>query len=130
MDEIAWSRLARKRERLRTHGTDNPFCAACGEHHYAVRFELHHIAGRRHDDRVIRLCFSCHDKASDMQKDYPPIPRGTDPCRAKLIAMARGRIIMNRLMLGIDEEIEAWLSGTIALPPLPAKSNENGDEDQ
>jgi hypothetical protein len=120
MDKIDWNRLARKRERLRVHGTDNPFCCACGEHHWAVRFELHHIAGRKYDDRTIRLCLSCHDKASDMQKDYPPIPPGTDPRRAKLIAMTRGRIIMNKLIIDHDEQLEAWLSGTLDLPPLPS----------
>lgn len=119
MDKIDWNRLARRRERLRIHGTDNPFCCACGEHHWAVRFELNHILGRKHDDRVMRLCHSCHDKVSDMQKDYPPIPAGTDAVVAKLIAITRGRIINAKLFLELDEELEALLSGRLQLPEPP-----------
>jgi hypothetical protein len=119
MDGMDWNRLQRQRERLRKHGTDNPFCCACGEHHWAVRYDLHHIAHRKYDDRTIRLCLSCHDKVSDMQKDYPPIPASFSPERSKLLAMQRGRIILNKLMLDQDEQVERWLSGSIKLPALP-----------
>ena len=118
MDDIEWRRLARKRERLRKHGTLNPFCIVCGEHHWAVRYELHHFARRKIDPRVIRLCQTCHDKASDMQKDYPPIPSGTDPQVARLIAIIRGRMIMSQLMLQTDTEIHDWLTGALSLPPV------------
>ena len=118
MDDIEWKRLARKRERLRKHGTLSPFCVACGEHHWAVRYELHHFALRKFDARVIRLCQTCHDKASDMQKDYPPISPDTDPRLAKIIAIVRGRIIMSQLMIQTDNEIHDWLTSTPPLPPV------------
>ena len=127
MDDIEWNRLGRKHERLRKHGTDNPFCCACGEHHWAVRYERHHIAHRKYDPCTIRLCKTCHDKVTDMQKDYPPIPSGTDPRLARIIAMLRGRIIMQRLMQEHDEELEAWLSGAPALPDPPSADRGGSD---
>ncbi|MBO9581447.1 MAG: hypothetical protein J7498_11200 [Sphingobium sp.] len=120
MDDIEWHRLGRKRERLRKHGTDNPFCCVCGEHHWTVRYELHHVALRKYDPRTVRLCQPCHDKVTDMLKDYPPIPPGTDPRRAKMIAMMRGRIVLAKLALQFDEELEAWLTGAPPLPELPS----------
>lgn len=129
MNDAEWNRLGRKRERLRKQGTLNPFCCVCGEHQWAVRYELHHIAGRKYDDRVIRLCHSCHDKASDMQKDYPPIPPGTDPSLARLIQMIRGRIIIMQLALDSDQELHDWMTGSIALPPLPKPGEDNHHDD-
>lgn len=32
--------------------------------------ELHHIAGRKHDERVIPVCEGCHQKLSDEQKQW------------------------------------------------------------
>jgi hypothetical protein len=127
MDDIEWRRLARKRERLRKHGTDNPFCCACGEQHWAVRYENHHIAHRKYDPRTIRLCQPCHDKVTDMQKDYPPIPPGTDPRLARIVALLRGRIILTRKTLDIDEQLEAWLTGVPPLPELPSPDHGGGD---
>ncbi len=123
MDDIYLRRLGRKHDRLRKHGTRNPFCCVCGEHHWAVRYDLHHVAGRKFDPRVIRLCLTCHDKVSDMQKDYPPTPANLDPRLAQIIAMTRGRMIMNRLMLETDEELHAWLTGPPAFPPLPTPTD-------
>lgn len=128
MDDTEWRRLARMRSRARTNGTANPFCCVCGEHHWAVRFDLHHFAERKYDDRVIRLCRTCHEKVTDMQKDYPPIPRETDARLAKMIAMTRGRIIMTRLWLDTDEELHAWLTGEPFLPPLPGPESAGNGE--
>jgi hypothetical protein len=127
MDKVDWNRLARKRERLRVHGTDNPFCCACGEHHWAVRYELHHIARRKYDPLTMRLCLSCHDKVSDMQKDHPPVPSGTDPNVAMLTQMLRGRMDLACLMLEFDGRILALLTGHL---PLPSPQTEGADDGQ
>ena len=128
MDSIDLKHLARKRERLRSQGTINPFCCACGERHWGVRYELNHILWRRHDDRVMRLCHSCHDKVSEMQREYPPIPSSVDPVVAKLIALFRGRIIHAKLFMEIDEEFEALLSGRLQLPQTVSPDAEEGDD--
>lgn len=130
MDKIDFRRLARKRERLRTQGTINPFCCACGEHHWGVRYELNHILWREYDHRVMRLCHSCHDKVSEMQREYPPIPSNVDPVVTRLIALLRGRIIHAKLFMEIDEEFEALLSGRLQLPhvaPADAEGDDNGE---
>lgn len=121
MEDVELRTLARKHNRLRKHGTRFPFCCLCGEHHWVVRYELHHFGERHYDPRTIRLCKSCHDKVSDMQKDYPPIPTGVDRRLAKAITLVRGRIIIGRLSLEIDEELHATLSGEplMATPPAP-----------
>lgn len=129
MDDTEWPRLARKRERLRKQGTLNPFCCVCGEHHWAVRYDLHHVAGRKYDPRVVRLCHSCHDKVSDMQKDYPPVPPGTDLSLARLIQMTRGRMIMMQLILDTDRELHDWLTGAAPLPSLSEPDREDGGRD-
>lgn len=126
MNDTDLKRLARKRTRLRKHGTLFPFCCLCGEHHWAVRYELHHVGERRYDPRTIRLCKTCHDKVTDMQKDFPPIPTNTEPRLAKLIALTRGRIIIATMMLELDQELHGWLTGAPILPP-PPKPNAGGD---
>ena len=62
-----------------------------------------------------------------MQKDYPPIPANTEPRLARLIAMTRGRIIIGKLNMEIDEELHAWLTSTPPLPPL-SKSDAGHDD--
>lgn len=127
MNDIEWRRLARKRSRLEQLGTRNPFCCVCGEHDWCARYDLHHFARRKYDPRVIRLCIICHNKVSDMEKDFPPIPANTDPRLAKAIAVARGRIHLFRLALATDEEFERWLSGSHFLPP--AAQDQGGGDD-
>lgn len=61
----------RKQQRLRRLGTQNPICVACGESDPAV-LELHHIAGRAHDDDESIVCANCHRKLSDKQRDHSP----------------------------------------------------------
>jgi len=58
----------RKQQQLRRLGTQNPCCVACGEASPAV-LELHHIAGRKHDDDLSIVCRNCHRKLSDKQRD-------------------------------------------------------------
>lgn len=128
MDDTDLRRLARMHRRARSNGTNNPFCCACGEHHWTVRYDLHHFAERKYDPRTIRLCRGCHEKVTDMQKDYPRIPKDTEPRLAKMIAMTRGRIIMTRLWLEMDEELHSWLTAPPDFPRLP--DNEGGDDDR
>ena len=67
----------RKQRRLRRLGTQNPICAACGEAESAV-LELHHMAGRKHDDALVIVCANCHRKLSDKQLDHV-VSRPTRP---------------------------------------------------
>lgn len=127
MTDIEWRRLARKRSRLEQHGTLAPFCCICGEHDWCVRYDLHHFARRKYDPRVIRLCIICHNRVSDMEKDFPPIPANTEPRLAKMIAKTRGRICIFRLALATDIELEQWLSGTPFLPDLSHESDGGKD---
>jgi hypothetical protein len=127
MTDTEWRYLARKRSRLEQQGTLNPFCCVCGEHDWRVRYDLHHFARRKFDPTVIRLCIICHNRVSDMEKEFPPIPVSTEPRLAKAIAVTRGRIFIFRLALAFDEEHEAWLSGTPFLPALPEPNG--GDDD-
>jgi hypothetical protein len=52
----------RRFRRFRSLGTIDPICVTCGEHRWWVRYELHHVAGRKHSDLTVRLCGCCHDK--------------------------------------------------------------------
>jgi hypothetical protein len=63
----------RKQQRLRRLGTQAPSCVACGETDPTV-LELHHIAGRRHDDDQSIVCGNCHKKLSDGQRDRATSP--------------------------------------------------------
>lgn len=127
MTDKEWKRLRRKRFRLVQLGTQNPFCCNCGEHDWCVRYDMHHFARRRYDPREIRLCIICHNKVSDMEKEFPPIPATTEPRLAKMIAITRGRICLFRLALTTDEEMEQWLSGSPFLPPLPEDMGGDGN---
>lgn len=119
MTDKEWTLHRRKRSRLEQLQTRNPFCCNCGEHHWCARYDLHHFARRKYDPRVIRLCIICHNKVSDMEKEFPPIPATTEPRHAKMIAISRGRITLFRLALATEEELEQWLSGAPILPPIP-----------
>ena len=127
MTDKEWTRLRRKRSKLAVIGTLNPFCRNCGEHGWCSRYDMHHFARRKYDDRVIRLCIICHNKVSEMEKDFPPIPANTDPRLARAIATTRGRICIFKLALETDEEMEQWLSGSPFLPPLPDETGGNGN---
>lgn len=62
-------RLERQYRRL---GTREPCCVLCAESEpYCL--ELHHIAGRKHDDDVSIVCRNCHRKLSAYQNDHESI---------------------------------------------------------
>ena len=77
----------RKQRALQRLGTRNPRCVVCGEEDWIV-LELHHVAGRKFSDEMVILCANCHRKASDLQKDHPPIndnPPNPAECRGRLL---------------------------------------------
>jgi hypothetical protein len=75
----------RKQRRLRRLGTQTPACVGCGETDPTV-LELHHIAGRRHDDDQSIVCGNCHKKLTDGQRDRatPPGSVAADAESARL----------------------------------------------
>jgi len=79
-----------KFRRLRTLRTANPICATCGERRWWVRFELHHIAGRKNSDLMIRLCSNCHYGINILQNLIPNLDDNPNPQLAKLIALLEG----------------------------------------
>lgn len=128
VDDTEFRRLARMHRRARSNGTNNPFCCVCGGHHWTVRYDLHHFAERKYDPRTIRLCRGCHEKVTDMQKDYPRIPEGTEARLAKMIAMVRGLIIQLELTMQVLNELHSWLTGPPEFPALSDKREKTDDE--
>jgi nitrate/TMAO reductase-like tetraheme cytochrome c subunit len=80
-----------KNKRFRTLRTSNPFCVTCGERRWWVPYELHHTAGRKYSDQMIRLCLNCHYGINVMQKILPKLDDSLDPELAKVIAMVEGQ---------------------------------------
>lgn len=73
----------RKRRRLERLGTASPICGHCGENDWRC-FELHHVAGRRHDELTVLACCNCHNKLSDAQKGHPTSLAHGDPLLAAI----------------------------------------------
>lgn len=111
-----------KFKRIRTMRTANPFCATCGERRWWVRYELHHIAGRKYSEELIRLCLNCHDWISMMQKFIPPMPEGGDPRRATLIATHEGVALLLDLSAATHREMADILRGVPGILPAAADS--------
>ena len=70
MKDDDFERECRRQKRLEALGTDDPHCAMCGEGDDR-KLELHHVAGRKHDEMTVILCRNCHRVVSDDQKDHP-----------------------------------------------------------
>jgi len=45
-------------------------CQICNSKEVSYNLEQHHIAGRKHDYRVITICRRCHAELSESQKTY------------------------------------------------------------
>lgn len=73
----------RKQSRLHKLGTNHPRCGCCPETDWRV-FELHHIAGRKHDETETPICANDHRRLSDSQKDHPKTEPGGDEFLAKV----------------------------------------------
>jgi hypothetical protein len=98
-----------KFKRFRTLGTANPFCATCGECRWWVRYERHHIAGRRYSEELIQLCLNCHDGISIMQRLLPPLDDCPDPRLAKLIATLEGSALLHDMAAANQREVAELL---------------------
>lgn len=81
MNDDEYEQERRKQRRLEKLGTTHPRCGMCGEADDRA-LELHHVAGRKHDDVTVILCRNCHRKVSDNQKDHPAIITQADPMLA------------------------------------------------
>lgn len=110
MDDIEWLRRARKYRRFRTFGTFSPSCVSCGENDWRVRYERHHIAGRRFDpDATVLVCINCHDKLSDRQKDHQSLGH-LERSRAVVTRSVQGLIDLLCIQLDTLRKVEDVLS--------------------
>lgn len=98
MSEEELRREQRKQKRLESLGSNNPHCCACEEGDWRT-LELHHVAGRKHDDLMVPICANCHRKVSDVQKDHPPFEAGADPMLASIGHFLLGLADMLTLIL-------------------------------
>ena len=88
----------RKQKRLERLGTNEPRCGTCGEHDDRA-LELHHVAGRKHDDTLAPLCRNCHSKVSDDQRDHPALNANADALLASIGHFLLGLADMLRIVL-------------------------------
>lgn len=109
----------RKYHRFRNFGDIAPYCRICGKFDWRYRYEHHHIAGRKYSDAVILLCVDCHDWISDMQKDRPSLPAGTDPQVAELVHLMWGHIEI------AERSIECWRRAIGAVIGIITPANDN-----
>ncbi len=110
---------ARKQRAYRRLCTDNPVCVGCGERDPHC-FERHHIAGQKHHDHTALVCFNCHRKLSDKQKDHPNDLPDQD---AKLAAIGRYVLGLADLLVMIAKtlaEFGTWLIGEYQKVPTAA----------
>lgn len=61
----------RLEQQYRRLGTRDPVCITCNESN-PFCLELHHIAGRKHDDDLSIVCRNWHRKLTDQQHDHRP----------------------------------------------------------
>jgi hypothetical protein len=80
-DELARER--RNQKRLERLGSNDPHCGICGEADDRT-LELHHVAGRKHDETMVPLCRNCHRKVTDDQHDHPAFDPSADPVLASI----------------------------------------------
>jgi hypothetical protein len=78
----------RKQSRLHKLGTNSPRCCICGNADWRV-IEEHHVAGRKHDNRVVLVCANHHRILTDDQKDHPQ----PEACADELLAQI-GNLIL------------------------------------
>lgn len=95
-DELARER--RKQKRLERLGSNNPHCAMCGEADDRT-LELHHVAGRKHDETMVTLCRNCHRQVTDDQHDHPAFDPKADPMLASIGHFLVGLSDMLRIIL-------------------------------
>lgn len=67
----------RKQDRLHKVGTNNPYCAICGNSDWRC-IEEHHPDTRKRDNLVVLLCANHHRLVTYDQKDHPKELPGCD----------------------------------------------------
>ena len=120
MDDTRRRREARHFRRLQTLRKENPFCRICGSSKWWVRFEDHHIDGRRiflKDE--ITVCKACHNEVGEMTKDQEYLPDGTDPSIAALIHRLRGQNDLFVMKIEKKRLRISWMLGAWAVMPAP-----------
>ena len=95
-DELARER--RKQKRLESLGSNEPRCGICGDGDWRT-LELHHVAGRRHDNGMTPLCRNCHRKVSDDQNNHPAFNPDADPMLASIGHFLLGLADMLRIIV-------------------------------
>jgi hypothetical protein len=98
MNNQEYERERRRQKRLGKLGTNDPHCSLCGEGDDRM-LELHHIAGRQHDDALAIVCRNCHRVVSDDQKDHPAFDPAADPELASIGHFLLGLADMLRVVI-------------------------------
>jgi len=98
MNNQEYKRECRRQTRLEPFCTDDAYCGMCGELDWRT-LELHHVAGRKHDDAMVILCSNCHCKVSDDQKDHPAFDPAADPVLASIGHFLLGLADMLRVVI-------------------------------
>lgn len=96
IDELARER--RKQRRLERLGSNDPRCGMCGEGDDRA-LELHHVAGRKHDETMVPLCRNCHRKVTDDQHDHPAFDPNGDTMLASIGNFLLGLADMLRIIV-------------------------------
>lgn len=107
------TRLQRAYRRL---GTSNPVCVGCGETNPHC-FERHHVAGRKHHDDTALVCFNCHRKLTDQQKDHPADISGQDVTFAAIGHYLVGLADLLVMVAKALADFGAWLIGQAQQAP-------------
>lgn len=101
-------RLERHYRRLRTR---TPVCITCGKREpgHPEIYELHHVAGKGHDDVFIE-CSNCHRTLTDQQKDH--VPPGLSPPVGMIATIGHyllGLADMLAMVVEALKDFGAWL---------------------
>lgn len=83
MNNDEFARERRKQKRLERLGSNDPRCGMCGEGDDRA-LELHHVAGRKHDETMVPICRNCHRKVTDDQHDHPAFNPHADTMLASI----------------------------------------------
>lgn len=98
MEDEEVERERRRQKRLEKLGSHAPHCGMCGEGDDRT-LELHHVAGRKHDDALVTVCRNCHRKVSDDQQDHPAFDPAADPMLASIGHFLLGLADMLRIVV-------------------------------
>ena len=112
----------RKQSRLHKLGTNSPRCAICGNTDWRV-IEEHHVAGKKHDKRVVLVCANHHRILTYAQKDHPETEPNADEMLARIGNFLLGLADMFEL---IFERLREFGAALIARANQVALKSERG----